>query len=87
MLFRSGYQVVTAFTGFTGFVGKLRHSPDNVTYADLITFANVTDIVPTDPNAVQRVAVAGTIDRYLSFDGNVTGTGSITLVVMLARNS
>lgn len=77
----SGYQQVTAFSGFTGFVGKLRDSPDDVTYADLITFANVTSA----PNA-QRVTVAGVVDRYVCFDGDVTGTGSITAFAGVARS-
>lgn len=76
-----GYQIVSAFSGFTGFVGKLRDSADDVTYADLITFANVT----AGQNA-QRVEVAGVVDRYLSFDGNVTGAGTLTPFVGFKRN-
>lgn len=75
-----GYLAVSACTGFTNFVGKLRDSADNVTYADLVTF---TDNVAA-PFA-EAVEVAGTVDRYLSFDGNVTGTGSITVFAGLAR--
>lgn len=75
-----GYQQVSAFSGFTGFVGKIRDSADDVTYADLITFTNVTSA----PIA-ERATVTGTIDRYLSFDGNVTGTGSITVFSGLSR--
>lgn len=67
-----GYLEVSDYTGFTGFIGKIRDSADDVTYADLITFANMT------ASGAQRVVeVAGVIDRYLSFDGNVTGTGSL----------
>ncbi len=76
-----GYQFASAFSGFTGFIGKIRMSPDDVTYADLITFTNVT-AAP----AAERLTVAGTIDRYLSFDGNVTGAGSITPLVGFKRN-
>lgn len=75
-----GYQAVSAMTGFTGFVGKIQDSADDVTYADLITFANVT-AAP----AAERATVTGTVDRYLSFDGNVTGSGSITVFCGLAR--
>lgn len=75
-----GYQQVTAFSGFTGFVGKLRDSPDDVTYADWATFANVT-AAP----AAERVVVAGVVDRYMSFDGNVTGVGSITVFAGYCR--
>ncbi len=77
----SGYQQVTAFSGFTGYVGKLRDSPDNVTYADLLTFANVTSA----PNA-QRVTVAGVVDRYVSHDGDITGSGSVTVFSGVARS-
>jgi hypothetical protein len=77
----SGYQEVTAMAGFTGYVGKLRDSPDDVTYADLLTFANVT----AAPNA-QRVTVAGVVDRYVSHDGDVTGAGSLTVFSGVARS-
>lgn len=76
-----GYLQVSAASGFTNFVGKIRDSADDVTYADLITF---------DDNVVapfaQRKTVAGVVDRYLAFDGNVTGTGSITPFVGFARS-
>lgn len=77
----SGYQEVTQLSGFTGYVGKLRDSPDNVTYADLLTFANVT----AAPNA-QRVTVAGVVDRYVCHDGDVTGAGSLTVFSGVARS-
>lgn len=75
-----GYQQVPDFSGFTGYVGKIQDSADDVTYVDLITFANVTT-----GRAKERATVSGTVDRFLSFDGNVTGTGSITLFSGLAR--
>jgi hypothetical protein len=78
-----GYQHVSAMTGFTGFVGKIRDSADDLTYADLITFANVPDI--NNQNKAQRIEVAGTVDRYLAYDGNVTGVGSITPFAGFAR--
>jgi len=76
----AGYLQVTDCSGFTNFVGKIRDSADDSTYADLLTFADNV----TDPFA-ERVAVAGTVDRYLSFDGNITGTGSITAFCGFAR--
>lgn len=76
----AGYQAISAFSGFTGFIGKIRSSSDDVTYADLITFTNVT----TSPIA-ERKTVSGTVDRYLSFDGDVTGSGSITAFVGFSR--
>lgn len=75
-----GFQQVTAFTGFTGFVGKIQDSADATTYADLVTFTNVTSA----PSA-EAVVVSGTVDRYLGVDGNVTGSGSLTIFIGLAR--
>ncbi len=75
-----GYQQISDFTGFTGFIGKLQHSADNITYADLITFANVTAA-----NTSERATVTGTVNRYLCFVGDVTGSGSITPFVGLSR--
>lgn len=71
----AGYQAVSALSGFTGFIGKIRHSADDSTYATLITFTNVT----AAPAAEEVVVAAGTtVNRYLCFDGDVTGSGSIT---------
>jgi hypothetical protein len=75
-----GYMSIVAISGFSGFVGKIRHSTDDSTYTDLITFTNQTTI------GAQRIAVAGTINRHLAFSGDVTGSGSITLVAGFARN-
>ncbi len=77
-----GHQQVTAFSGFTGYVGKIRHSADESTYADLATFANVT----SGPNG-QAVAVAAgtTVNRYTCHDGDVTGSGSITVLSAFCR--
>jgi hypothetical protein len=75
-----GYLHVSAASGFTNFVGKIRDSADDSTFADLITF---TDDV--DAPFAERIEVAGTVDRYLSFTGTVTGTGSITVFAGFAR--
>jgi hypothetical protein len=75
-----GFLQVTACSGFTNFVGKIRDSADNSTYADLITFADNVSA----PFA-ERVTTTGTIDRYLTFDGNITGSGSITAWAGLCR--
>lgn len=76
------YQQVGAFTGFTGYVGKIRHSADDTTYADLATFTNVTSAYNG-----QRVAVAAgtTVNRYLCHDGDVTGSGSLDVCSGFAR--
>lgn len=77
----SGYLQITAYSGFTNIVGKIRHSADDVTYADLLTFTTATAI------GAERVTVSGTVNRHLAFDGNVTGSGSITVFVGFARNT
>ena len=65
-----GFLQVTAFTGWTGLVVTVRDSADDIVYADLVAFANVT-AAP----AHQRVTVAGTVDRYLAIDGVYSGGG------------
>ena len=75
-----GYAQCSAFSGFSGCVLKIRHSPDDVTYADLITFTTITAI------GAQRQTVAGTVDRYLCSSGDVTGSGSITVFSGFSRN-
>lgn len=77
----SGYVQVSAYSGFTNVIVKLRHSTDHVSWSDLITFATITS-APT----AERKTVAGTINRYTAVDVNVTGSGSITLMIGLARN-
>ena len=77
-----GYGVleVTEMTGPTGFIGKIRSSADNITYADLVVFTNVT-AAP----AAQRIVAVGTIARYLAFTGTVTGAGTITVFAGFSR--
>lgn len=76
-----GYQEVSELTGLTGFVGIIQHSTDDVTFSTLLTFANVT-AAP----AAERVTVTGTVHRFLAYDGNVTGAGTLTPFVGFARN-
>ncbi len=76
----AGSQQVSAFSGFTGHLGKIQHSPDDSTWADLITFTNVTAWP-----AAERKTVTGTVDRYTRFTRDVTGSGSITPFVGFAR--
>ncbi len=78
----AGYQAVSAYAGFTGVVGKIRHSADDITYVDLVTFTNVT----TGPIAERIVVAAGTtVNRYLCDTGTVTGAGSISAFAGFAR--
>lgn len=80
------YLMASDFTGFSGVVVKVRSSPDNVTYADLLTFPAVT-APPPDASAAQRVTVAGTVARWLATTGTVTGSGSIRPFVGFKRNA
>jgi hypothetical protein len=75
-----GFIQCTAASGFSAFIGKVRHSSDDVTYSDLLSF---TDNVSA-PFA-ERVSVSGTVNRYLSFTGIITGTGSITIFAGFSR--
>lgn len=75
-----GYQALSAVSGFTNFVGKIRHSEDDSTYSDLITFADSVAV------GAERETVTGEVYRYLCFDGNVTGSGSVTPFVGFKRN-
>lgn len=77
----AGYIQVSGFSGFTSVDVKIQHSPDDSTWADLITFTSVTS-APT----AERIAVAGSVDRYVRSVGDVTGTGSATVFVGFARN-
>lgn len=75
-----GYQVASAFSGLTGYIGTIRDSADDVVYADLVNFTNVTSA----PNT-QRLEVAGIVDRYLRYTRDVTGTGSVTVFAGFKR--
>ncbi len=76
-----GYQQVIAFDGFSGFIGKIRDSDDDITYGDLVTFADVTG-----QPAVERKLQAGTVDRFLAYKGDVTGTGVIKVFCGFSRS-
>jgi hypothetical protein len=75
------YLHVVAYSGFTNVVFKVRHSSDDSTYADLITFSTVTAI------GAERSTTAVTVNRHLAVDWNVTGTGSVTFMVGFKRNA
>lgn len=75
-----GYAQCTQYSGITNVVLKIRHSPDDVTYADLITFTTITAI------GGQRATVSGTVDRYLCSTGTITGAGSVTVFSGFSRN-
>lgn len=80
------YLQVTALTlgGYTSITVTVEDSPNDSTWATLATFTVVT----ASPTA-ERVAVSGTIDRYVRVTLTLNGTGSgesITLMAGLARS-
>lgn len=81
----AGYLQVSALTlgGYTNLVVKVRHSADNVTFADLATFTAVTAIT-----GERKAIAAGTVNRYLAISWAWTGAGagqSATFTVAFAR--
>lgn len=65
---------------------KVQHSADNVTYADLVTFATVSSTTKTS----ERLSVASgtTVNRYLRASYTVAGsTGSASIAVAFARRN
>jgi hypothetical protein len=77
-----GFLHVTANTrdGATDF--KVQHSSDNVTFVDLVTFASVSATSTT----AQRVAVTGTVNRYVRASHAPGGSsGSVTYTMAFAR--
>lgn len=77
----SGYLELTALTlgGYTDVVFKVRHSADNITYADLIIFLNMS----YSPRA-ERKTVAGTVNRYTASSYAFTGAGTGQSVKFMA---
>jgi hypothetical protein len=81
----AGYLQLTALTlgGYTNLACKVRHSQDDATYADLVTFTVRTAI------GAERVAVAGNVYRHLASSWAFTGAGSnpsATFLIGFARN-
>lgn len=72
---------VTAYSGLTNAVITVEDSADNVSFATIATFATVTS-APT----AERKTIAGTIRRHTRYVVDVTGTGSITFLVGIARH-
>lgn len=81
----AGYLQVNALTlgGYTNLVVKIRHSADNNTFADLLSFTAVTG-APT----AERKTCAGTVNQYLATSHAWTGSGTgmtATYMVGFAR--
>lgn len=77
-----GYLQMPAISGAgASLVGRIQHSVDAVTWADLITFAT-----ETTPNRAQRIAVAGTVNRHTRATWTIAGTTpSVTCFLAFAR--
>ena len=78
--------VCTAVSGTSPtFDIKVQHSADNVTYADLITFTQVTGAT----SEIKTVASGTTINRYLRVYNTIGGSSTPTFTgfVALARNN
>ena len=74
------HQQVFTLTGFSAYVGTVRDSPNDSAWSDLIVFDDEGTTI-----GAQRKTVAGTVDRYLSYAGNVTGTGTVSVFVTVDR--
>lgn len=69
----------TAYSGLASAVIIVEDSANNSVWATIGTFATLTAV------GRERLAIAGTIRRYVRYSIDVTGTGSITFAVGLAR--
>ena len=75
------HATVNTLTGGTA-VLKVQHSPDNTTWADLITFTAIA----ASTTASQQSAVSGTVNRYVRAIGVAGPTGgAITYHISFAR--
>ena len=77
-----GFLHVTANArnGATDF--KVQHSADGVTYTDLVTFTSV----PSNTTTAERIAVTGTVNRYVRASHAPGGSsGSVTYTMTFAR--
>lgn len=70
---------VTAFSGFSGAVVTIEDSANDSTWATIGTFTTVAGVTG------ERITIAGTVRRYTRATVDVTGTGSVTYAVALAR--
>lgn len=79
-----GYLQVTAISGTSATIdAKIRHSADDVTYADLITFAQIA--VAASRGAEAKTA-SGTVNRHLAASWTIAGTSpSVTFFVGVKR--
>ena len=77
------YLVVIGFTGITSIDVIIEASSTNAFAGEETTLATFTQV--TAINAMQRIAVSGTVPRYLRASWTIVGTGSATFCVAIAR--
>lgn len=71
---------VTAASAADSLTVKVQHSPDDAVWADLITFTAAS------ASTAERIAVTGTVDRYVRATRTISGTDpSFTYAVAFAR--
>lgn len=70
---------ITAFSGLDDATVVIEDSANNSAFSTLMSFTTATGLTS------ERIAVAGTVRRYLRVTTDVTGTGSVTFAVALAR--
>lgn len=75
-----GYLHVTAASGGGTLTVKVQHSADDTTWADLVTFADVTAV------GAERKTVSGTVNRYTRATHAITA-GSQTYVMAFGRKT
>ena len=82
----AGYLQVTAISGSGAtFDGRVRHSADDISYATLITFAQV---LLADAQKAERLTVSGTVNRHLASAWTIAGTApSVTFMIGFKREA
>ncbi len=70
---------VTAFSGFSSAVFTIEDSANNSAFSTIGTMTTVAGVTS------QRLVIAGTIRRYTRYSVDVTGSGSVTFAIGLAR--
>lgn len=79
----TGHFQALSLTGSGSLTGKVAHSTDDSTFADLITFTAVTATLSADCG--QRSTVTGTVNRYLRAAWTISGFTSTNLFVGFKR--
>jgi hypothetical protein len=76
-----GHLHITANANDGATVAKIQSSADNVSWADLVTFTTVT----ASTTASERIAITGSVPRYLRALVTPAGSGSLTVNIAFSR--